>query len=88
MFCKRQYLLADFYLPDYNMIIEMNGLQHYQEVQHFHTKGWTFEDQQIRDQTLRAYCKGHNVSLLEIKYDKIDRIPHFLAKAISKQSKR
>ena len=84
MFCKRQYLLADFYLPDLNLIIEMNGEQHYQPVEHFNTKDWTFEDQQIRDDTLRAYCKTHKISLLEIKYDKIDKIPQILAKAIKK----
>ena len=88
MFCKRQYLVADFYLPDLNLIIEMNGLQHYQYVEHFNTKDWTFEDQQIRDDTLRAYCKTHKISLLEIKYDKIDKIPQILAKAIKKNSKR
>ena len=88
MFCKRQYLLADFYLPDLNLIIEMNGEQHYQPVEHFNTKDWTFEDQQIRDDTLRAYCKTHKISLLEIKYDKIDKIPQILSKAIKKCSKR
>lgn len=88
MFCKRQYLVADFYLPDINLIIEMNGLQHYQYVEHFNTKDWTLEDQQIRDDTLRAYCKTHKISLLEIKYDKIDKIPQILAKAIKKCGKR
>lgn len=88
MFCKRQYLVADFYLPDLNLIIEMNGLQHYQYVEHFNTKDWTFEDQQIRDDTLRAYCKDHKVSLLEIKYDEIDHIPKILAKTIKKYGKR
>lgn len=88
MFCKRHYLVADFYLPDLNLIIEMNGEQHYQPVEHFNTKDWTFEDQQIRDDTLRAYCKTHKISLLEIKYDKIDKIPQILAKAIKKHGKR
>ena len=88
MFCKRQYLLADFYLPDLNLIIEMNGEQHYQPVEHFNTKDWTFEDQQIRDDTLRAYCKTHKISLLEIKYDQIDKIPQILAKATKKHGKR
>ena len=87
MFCKRHYLTVDFYLPDLNLIIEMNGEQHYQYVEHFHTKDWTLEDQQIRDDTLRAYCKTHKISLLEIKYDKIDKIPQILAKATSKHRK-
>lgn len=88
MFCKRHYLTVDFYLPDLNLIIEMNGEQHYQYVEHFHTKDWTLEDQQIRDDTLRAYCKTHKISLLEIKYDKIDKIPQILAKAIKKHGRR
>ena len=88
MFCKRHYLTVDFYLPDLNLIIEMNGEQHYQYVEHFHTKDWTLEDQQIRDDTLRAYCKTHKISLLEIKYDKIGKIPQILAKAIKKHGRR
>ena len=88
MFCKRQYLLADFYLPDLNLIIEMNGEQHYKYVEHFHTKDWTFEDQQIRDETLRAYCRDHRIDLLEIKYNEIGCIPKILAKAIKKHGKR
>ena len=88
MFCKRHYLTVDFYLPDLNMIIEMNGEQHYQYVEHFHTKVWTLEDQQIRDDTLRAYCKTHRINLLEIKYDEIDCIPKILAKAIKKHGRR
>ena len=88
MFCKRHYLVADFYLPDVNLIIEMNGLQHYQYVEHFNTKDWTFEDQQIRDETLRAYCRDHRINLIEIKYNEIGRIPKILAKAIKKYGKR
>ena len=53
-------------------------------MEHFNTKDWTFEDQQIRDETLRAYCRIHKVKLLEIKYDEVDRIPKILAKAIEK----
>lgn len=70
------------------MIIEMNGQQHYQYVKHFNTKDWTFEDQQIRDDTLRAYCRDHGVNLLEIKNDEIGRIPKILTKAIKKYGKR
>ena len=88
IFCKRHYLVADFYLPDLNLIIEMNGEQHYQYVEHFHTKDWTLEDQQIRDDTLRAYCKTHRINLLEIKYDEIDCIPKILAKTIKKHGRR
>lgn len=85
LFCKRQYLCVDFYLPRQNMIIEMNGEQHYRYIDYFHnTKGdgWSFEDQQIRDDTLRTYCKEHCISLLEIKYNQVDDIPTILTKTI------
>lgn len=38
MFCKRQYLVVDFFLPNFNLIIEMNRVQHYRKVEHFNTK--------------------------------------------------
>lgn len=88
LFCKRQYLCVDFYLPKQNMIVEMNGEQHYMYIRHFHSTkgdGWSFEDQQVRDETLRTYCKEHRISLLEIKYDQIDDIPSILAKAVKSQ---
>jgi len=90
LFCKRQYLCVDFYLPQQNMIIEMNGEQHYMYISHFHdTKGngWSFGDQQVRDETLRTYCKEHRISLLEIKYDQVNDIPSILTKAVKPQKR-
>lgn len=86
LFCKRQYLVSDFWLPDYNLFIEMNGLQHYKYIAHFHDgKGrWTFEDQQIRDETFRKYCQDHRYNLLEIKYDQINKIPQILERTLKK----
>lgn len=86
--CKRQYLVADFHLPDYNLIVEMNGEQHYKYIAHFHDgrEQWTFEDQQIRDQTLRTYCQDHHINLLEIKYDEINKIPQILKRTLKKYS--
>ena len=84
--CKRQYLVPDFWLPDYNLFVEMNGRQHYEEIAHFHSnrEHWTFEDQQIRDETLRKYCRDHNHNLLEIRYDEINKIPQILKRTLKK----
>lgn len=57
----------DFYLPDYNLFIEYNGIQHYMPVKYFGGK-ITFEHQQKRDQYIKDYCKKNNIDLLEIKY--------------------
>ena len=84
LFCKRQHLMIDFYLPDYRMFIEMNGEQHYKNIAYFHQGSWTFEDQQIRDESLRQYSKSHNVRLRVIKYDEIKKIPKILSAALIK----
>lgn len=86
LFCKRQHLMIDFYLPDYRMFIEMNGEQHYKYIACFHQDSWTFEDQQIRDESLRQYSKRHNVRLLVIKYDEIKKIPKILSSALIKNA--
>jgi len=77
--CKRLYLTIDFYLPKHNVFIEYNGEQHYKEVTHFFSgRGWSIEDQQIRDQTLRDICKGRGIRLLEIPYWEFKRIGEIL----------
>ena len=86
LFCKRKHLMVDFYLPDYRMFIEMNGEQHYKNIAYFHQDSWTFEDQQIRDESLRQYSKRHNVRLLVIKYDEIKKIPKILSAALMKNA--
>lgn len=80
--CKRKHLRVDFFLSDFNIIVEMNGQQHYQYVRCFHTKHWSLKDQQIRDDTLRDYCKKKKITLLEIKYDQIEQIPDILSEAL------
>lgn len=76
--CKRQYLRPDFWLPDYNLFIEYNGEQHYEEVDYFFDDDWTFEDQQIRDEAVRRYCRDHGHNLMEIPYWDFKRIDEIL----------
>ena len=58
----------DFYLPEHNIFIEYNGIQHYIPVEHFggDTK---FNQQVLRDDYVREYCKEHQINLLEIPYN-------------------
>ena len=80
--CKRSFLVPDFWLPDHNTFIEYNGKQHYEDVKHFNNKGWTLEDQQIRDQTMRDYCQRHGHRLIEIPYWDFDSIGEILQKSL------
>lgn len=75
--CTRQHnkkrLFFDFYLPDYNLMIEYQGKQHYEPV--FHFGGFeTFKSNVERDQFKKDYCISHNMKLLEIPYWDFDNI--------------
>ncbi|MDR0675538.1 MAG: hypothetical protein LBF97_00655 [Elusimicrobiota bacterium] len=57
----------DFYMPDYNVIMEYQGEQHYKIAKH-----WggieKFKKQQKYDQIKRDFCKDKKIKLLEITY--------------------
>lgn len=61
-------IFVDFYLPDYNMIIEYNGKQHYVPIKKF-GGNIAYQEQVKRDKYLRDYCTNNNIELIEIKYD-------------------
>lgn len=63
------YAYIDFFLPELNIAIEYNGIQHYKYVPYLH-KGdiLNFNRQQNRDDYIRNYCKNNNIRLIEIKY--------------------
>lgn len=80
-------LKVDFYLPDYNTIIEFNGIQHYRRTPVFHRTDDDFTRQVDRDKRLREYCKQHKINLIEIKYDQIDKIDKILDKKLKLNNK-
>jgi len=66
--CVDKYSLKfDFYLPDYNMCIEYDGIQHY-EIINFFGGEKEFQNRQKRDNIKTQYCKDNNIKLLRIPY--------------------
>lgn len=60
----------DFYLPDYNIIIEYDGQQHYKERQ-----GWEdLSKIQQRDLYKNEWCKENNITLIRIPYTDFSKI--------------
>lgn len=64
----------DFYLPDYKVAIEYDGLQHFQPVKW--SSSWTDEQAQQeleaiqqRDAIKTQYCLDHGIQLIRIKYN-------------------
>lgn len=59
----------DFYLPDFNTIIEYDHKQHYEPIEHFGGKE-SFERTVKHDNIKNEYCKNNGISLLRIPYFK------------------
>lgn len=66
-------LRYDFYLPDYNRLIEFDGMQHQSA-----TGGWnnqeSFEKRQKLDKLKNNFAKQYNIQLIRIPYKEKDSI--------------
>ena len=74
-------LSYDFYINDYNILIELQGEQHEKPVKHFGGEE-KFKRQQEHDRRKREYAKKHNIKLIEIWYYEVNRIEEILRKEI------
>lgn len=57
----------DFYLPELNIVIEMQGEQHYRIIEHFGGEEG-FQLQQKHDSIKREFCRENNIKEIEIPY--------------------
>ena len=57
----------DFYLPDFNAVIEYNGKQHYEPIEYFGGEN-SFKIQQLHDEIKKDYCENNNIRFLSIPY--------------------
>jgi very-short-patch-repair endonuclease len=78
-------LSYDFYLPNYNLLIEFQGEQHKRFKKHLQGDIKNFEKQQEHDKRKREYAKNNNIKLLEIWYDEFDNIENILNNLINKE---
>lgn len=73
----------DFFLPDYNLIIEYNGEQHYKEIpDFFHREKGCFEGQLMRDKIKKDYAEKNGYDLLVIPYWEFKNIDTILSKKL------
>lgn len=56
-------LRFDFYLPDYNVLVECDGVQHVDHEHKFANAG-----QELRDNLKNEWCKENNIPLIRIPY--------------------
>ena len=63
----KTYLSYDFYLPEQKVLIEYQGIQHYQAEDYFGGEK-QFKTQQKHDKSKKEYAKDNGYKLLELKY--------------------
>ena len=78
-------LSYDFYLPKFNVLIEYNGIQHYEPVEYFGGER-QFKIQQEHDKRKRKYAEDNKIKLIEISYLDIDNIEIILESQLFKKS--
>jgi len=65
--CRYKRVLPfDFYLPDYDVCVEFDGMQHYKSIKHFGGDK-TFQIQQLKDKIKSDFCVNNNIKLIRIK---------------------
>ena len=81
--CKfKNKLPFDFYLPSYNILIEYDGKQHYEIVEHFGgLDGFILT--KIRDTIKDIYCKDNDIKLIRIPYWDFDNIENIINKELN-----
>lgn len=76
--CKNQRQLPfDFYLPEYNMLIEYDGKQHYEPIEYMGGK-FGFEYRKQNDKIKSEFAEKNNIDLLRISYKEVNDISMLL----------
>ena len=77
----KNFLSYDFYLPNYKILIEYQGIQHYRKIERFGGID-NFNKQQYHDYLKADYANKNGYKLLEInyRYNTQQKVNHFLHK--------
>jgi very-short-patch-repair endonuclease len=70
---KGKLLRPDFFLNAFNLVIEFDGIQHFEPVSHFGGEEG-FLKRQEKDREKEMYCKENGIDILRIPYWEIDNI--------------
>lgn len=66
---RAKILYLDFYIPNFNLAIEVHGQQHYEYNSHFHKTNRDFFQQRRNDEDKTLWCELNSINLLVLKYD-------------------
>ncbi|QKF94507.1 putative zinc-ribbon domain protein [Fadolivirus algeromassiliense] len=75
----------DFYLTDYNLIIEFDGVQHFQPMK-FCGGERDFVDRHKKDNIKNKFCKDNKINLIRISYKQINKIENIIDELLNKMT--
>jgi very-short-patch-repair endonuclease len=58
----------DFYLPEYNIVIECDGAQHFRSINSEWNSKTKLQETRARDKAKQQYCEEHGITLLQIPF--------------------
>ena len=66
---RRSILRADFFIPNRNLIVEVNGEQHYKFNNFFYKNKMAFYKAKARDAEKREWCELNSIRLIEFNFN-------------------
>lgn len=75
----------DFFIPSENMVIEYDGIQHYEPISHFGGEEGYNQTLQ-RDATKNQYCLDNEITLIRLPYTQLDNINEILHEILKEKS--
>jgi len=79
---KNATLVADFFIPNMGIIIEVHGKQHYEFTSHFHSCIANFELSLKNDSIKREWAELNGLVFIELPYNKVKSWKKIIADAI------
>ena len=64
-------LIADFFIPDMKVLIEVHGEQHYKFVKRFHKSQAGFRAAQKRDANKQLWCEVNDIVYIELPFNEV-----------------
>lgn len=73
----------DFYVLQFNLIIEYHGEQHYKKMgEYFEKRAGGLEGRQYRDEIKKQFCLNESINYIEISYKEFNNIDNILKNII------
>lgn len=79
---RSSFLYADFFIPDYMLIVEVHGRQHYEYISFFYKNRMDFVKAKQRDRDKIEWCKMNDFKIVILPYNEKEKWKELILKTI------